>query len=282
MCNAHNHSKYCNCGFSGGNRYKSYVLNTCSQINYSYEVLKYFPTSSFSLTIPNALCPVCNNLVFFYQNIYGSRVYFDILGPPWTKHPCTDSSKFSYNKALKNIDIYSPTKNLIPENSANKIKDFNVNQSVNKKWIPISNKEFNFISNYVVEINSNEYYCSKFDFLHDDFIFLQYLTEDEFLISSYNVNYDYIRESKLISKRKCLGTKYEQHFIIRDLDIFYVMYMEDLLFNTKVCTVNRPYNEYYMKTSQFSEETKRKLLFDKDKNFGKIKVQIRKGKLYEI
>lgn len=38
---------------------------------------------------PNASCPVCGAAVFFYANEYGSRVYFDELGPPWPKHPCT-------------------------------------------------------------------------------------------------------------------------------------------------------------------------------------------------
>lgn len=40
---------------------------------------------------PNAKCPVCGVPVFFYQNSLGSRVYFDDLGPPWPKHPCTDN-----------------------------------------------------------------------------------------------------------------------------------------------------------------------------------------------
>lgn len=44
------------------------------------------------ITIPNASCPVCGARVFFYQNDYGSRVFFDELGPPWPKHPCTDNS----------------------------------------------------------------------------------------------------------------------------------------------------------------------------------------------
>jgi hypothetical protein len=34
---------------------------------------------------------VCNAPVFFYANAAGSRVYFDDLGPPWPKHPCTDN-----------------------------------------------------------------------------------------------------------------------------------------------------------------------------------------------
>jgi hypothetical protein len=44
-----------------------------------------------SYTDPNALCPVCGASVFFYQNVHGSRVFFDDLGWPWPKHPCTDN-----------------------------------------------------------------------------------------------------------------------------------------------------------------------------------------------
>lgn len=39
---------------------------------------------------PNAKCPECGEPVFYYQNEFGSRVFFDELGPPWPKHPCTD------------------------------------------------------------------------------------------------------------------------------------------------------------------------------------------------
>ncbi|MEY9748604.1 hypothetical protein ABIF65_007978 [Bradyrhizobium japonicum] len=39
---------------------------------------------------PNARCPECNASVYFYANEHGSRVFFDHLGPPWPKHPCTD------------------------------------------------------------------------------------------------------------------------------------------------------------------------------------------------
>lgn len=44
---------------------------------------------------PNARCPVCGKEVYFYQNIHGSRVYFDELGPPWPKHPCTDNEQYN-------------------------------------------------------------------------------------------------------------------------------------------------------------------------------------------
>jgi hypothetical protein len=43
-----------------------------------------------AITIPNASCPLCGASVFFYSNEYGSRVFFDSVGPPWPKHPCTD------------------------------------------------------------------------------------------------------------------------------------------------------------------------------------------------
>ncbi|WP_316186488.1 hypothetical protein [Bradyrhizobium sp. SZCCHNRI2014] len=39
---------------------------------------------------PNAHCRVCKAAVYFYANEHGSRVFFDDLGPPWPKHPCTD------------------------------------------------------------------------------------------------------------------------------------------------------------------------------------------------
>jgi hypothetical protein len=42
---------------------------------------------------PNAMCPECGDSVFFYQNSSGSRVFFDALGWPWPKHPCTDTDK---------------------------------------------------------------------------------------------------------------------------------------------------------------------------------------------
>ena len=46
-----------------------------------------------SYTIPNAHCPVCGEPVFFYRSPYNGRVFFDELGPPWPKHPCTDNPR---------------------------------------------------------------------------------------------------------------------------------------------------------------------------------------------
>jgi hypothetical protein len=46
-------------------------------------------------TDPNARCPVCKAPVFFYQSPNGGHVFFDELGPPWPKHPCTDNPRVS-------------------------------------------------------------------------------------------------------------------------------------------------------------------------------------------
>lgn len=40
---------------------------------------------------PDAICPVCGKTIFFYHAPNGGRVFFDALGWPWPKHPCTDN-----------------------------------------------------------------------------------------------------------------------------------------------------------------------------------------------
>ena len=42
---------------------------------------------------PNAHCPVCHKPVIFYRSPFGGRVFFESLGWPWPKHPCTDNPK---------------------------------------------------------------------------------------------------------------------------------------------------------------------------------------------
>lgn len=101
-CNAHNHPSDCHCGWGGtwhGNvPYGGGGVRSASAPR--VEIISPDPTTSIDrrirfgdfhgLTIPNARCPVCGASVFFYQNVHGSRVFFDELGPPWPKHPCTD------------------------------------------------------------------------------------------------------------------------------------------------------------------------------------------------
>jgi hypothetical protein len=99
-CNGKDHSASCECGWGGvwygnippggGGRF---YCDGDPSIPRALSIHKLIEARKpRSLTIPNAKCPVCGCRVFFYQNEYGSRVFFDSLGPPWPKHPCTDNS----------------------------------------------------------------------------------------------------------------------------------------------------------------------------------------------
>lgn len=90
MCNAWNHSKRCFCGFGGKGH-----LGANSGIVPSFSHLPRFQQNvgsgwAMSFVVPNAHCPVCQKKVYFYQSESGGRVFFDELGWPWPKHPCTD------------------------------------------------------------------------------------------------------------------------------------------------------------------------------------------------
>ena len=87
MCNARNHPASCRCGFGGEGH-----AGHASARPGSHQFLGVpciLPTYE-SYVNPNAKCPVCRAPVFFYQSPDGGRVFFDELGPPWPKHPCTD------------------------------------------------------------------------------------------------------------------------------------------------------------------------------------------------
>lgn len=74
------------------------------------------PASAFrtfvSYVNPNARCPVCHEPVFFYQSPQGGRVFFDDLGWPWPKHPCTDNSRLQGSRlTILAASIYKPFRN---------------------------------------------------------------------------------------------------------------------------------------------------------------------------
>jgi hypothetical protein len=91
MCNAWNHPIGCTCGWGGpghlGRRESS------GQTRFSYEVFGGSAAREIGYVNPHARCPVCGASVFFYQSPEGGRVFFDELGPPWPKHPCTDRGR---------------------------------------------------------------------------------------------------------------------------------------------------------------------------------------------
>jgi hypothetical protein len=111
-CNGFNHSPTCDCGWGGvwyGNAPTSRIFNDGntkidefgSPVEASSFVRPGTRRKPESLTIPNARCPECGASVFFYQNDYGSRVFFDELGFDWPKHPCTDNSRYDNPAAGK-------------------------------------------------------------------------------------------------------------------------------------------------------------------------------------
>ena len=62
-----------------------------------------------SYTTPIA-CPICGDAVFLYQSEHGGRVFFDELGPPWPKHPCTDGARAVQSTASVATDQSLPTR----------------------------------------------------------------------------------------------------------------------------------------------------------------------------
>jgi hypothetical protein len=94
-CNAWNHPPWCNCGWGGNTGGRGGLPawtgpSTPAPASGSLWSAGRRPTYE-SFVNPNAHCPVCGASVYFYQSPYGGRVFFDDLGPPWPKHPCTDN-----------------------------------------------------------------------------------------------------------------------------------------------------------------------------------------------
>lgn len=86
MCNAWNHHPDCRCGWGGEGHLGRRDSNDGSVTKSVPPIYtKYYET----FLNPNAKCPVCGQPVFYYQSPTGGRVFFDELGPPWPKHPCT-------------------------------------------------------------------------------------------------------------------------------------------------------------------------------------------------
>ncbi len=101
MCNAWNHSPDCDCGWGGNGNFGGYGGHggggyggggySTGRVTFEGTPFEFPYVTYPSYVNPNAECPVCGASVYFYQSPYGGRVFFDELGPPWPKHPCTDS-----------------------------------------------------------------------------------------------------------------------------------------------------------------------------------------------
>lgn len=85
-CNGFNHTDNCRCGWRGGwkGRFSS-------------------ESNSNGMFVLNVKCPVCSENVYYYQNTQGSKVFFDQLGHPWPKHPCTVSKEQESKIVTSNV-----------------------------------------------------------------------------------------------------------------------------------------------------------------------------------
>lgn len=92
MCNAWNHPPDCTCGWGGEGHLGGSSGSSRFPVSRPWAVLQSQFHVAASFTNPNTSCPVCGAHVYFYQSPAGGRVFFDDLGPPWPKHPCTDNS----------------------------------------------------------------------------------------------------------------------------------------------------------------------------------------------
>lgn len=120
MCNAWNHSIDCTCGWGGEGHSGRRSLGNVS-LHVMQPKFKTYNEFLVSCTIPNAKCPECGNPVFFYRSPSNGRVFFDELGPPWPKHPCTTSP----NKSI-------PANNFVRPESI----DLSTQYYVNSQWKP--------------------------------------------------------------------------------------------------------------------------------------------------
>lgn len=132
MCNAWNHKLGCTCGWGGeghsgrstvGNRNPSWISNVPP-----------LQSTYLSYINPNAQCPSCGASVFFYQSPSGGRVYFDELGPPWPKHPCTDNEQVP-----------------VPQLAANPVSVKNY-QWMLEEWSPLILRSLLAIGDQIIEI----------------------------------------------------------------------------------------------------------------------------------
>ena len=186
MCNAWNHPIGCTCGWGGdghlGGGQGGSEWNNINLVHWNiFENKNLF----VSYTNPNAKCPVCGASVFYYKSPNGGRVFFDELGPPWPKHPCTDTdSKPNYPIS------YIP------------YSGFSLNESTKwsiEKWNPGIVFSIGSKSQYCVIfelINASEksyletmiYDVSFIDLLksNENILFIKYLDDKEFQLNVYD------------------------------------------------------------------------------------------------
>ncbi|WP_416437701.1 hypothetical protein [Phnomibacter sp. MR] len=179
MCNALNHPPGCTCGWGGDGH-----LGKRTDGNIYLNGLSLFDTKKITSYLnPNAKCPVCGESVFFYKSEAGGRVYFDELGPPWPKHPCTDNSEYNYHNPKPSNEYF-----------------IKVNVWQKNDWVPVLAKNMTHKSAYAFTLERIDSYLSVYlDIMiygtyateltkKDLIIFVKRKDNDCFTMAVYNVN----------------------------------------------------------------------------------------------
>ena len=117
-------------------------------------ISKHAYTTLSGFTNPNATCPECGMSVYFYRSPYGGAVFFDELGPPWPKHPCT--SVQVAKKLPKKEKLSWITKGWLPLH----VKSKNYNTKQKKLYITASNDK----SSILFPVKIEEIKSRKLDF----------------------------------------------------------------------------------------------------------------------
>lgn len=85
--------------------------------------------------VKKGICKHCNQEAFFYRSEYGGFAVFDILGKPWTKHPCFDFDTKNYttknnylSDEVKNIGFITPEITSFIEKRKDILKNLTITQ----------------------------------------------------------------------------------------------------------------------------------------------------------
>lgn len=87
MCNAWNHPSWCRCGFGGEGARGGGGGNYSHSSLFDYANARRWRTDDFCV---RRQCPKCSKNPVWLIHHNGGSVWVEILGPPWTKHPCFD------------------------------------------------------------------------------------------------------------------------------------------------------------------------------------------------
>jgi len=131
----HNHYSWCTCPYciGGGNtggRARSSSINVCATMRSKSLAYTNLPNFMVELArirhqpvVNPSTCKYCGQEVYFYANEYGSRVFFDELGPPWPKHCCENLPLPIKTKVLQDYDYsdFFDDEKLLAQDIENKI-----------------------------------------------------------------------------------------------------------------------------------------------------------------